>query len=100
LALRSNIGRHQPDELAFIPEVGLNVGLQLTRHLKLYAGYSFLWVNMVARAGEQIDPVVNVTQFPILSGAGSLVGPARPAFNFDGADFWAQGLNFGLELRY
>jgi hypothetical protein len=100
LALRSNIGRHQRDELAFIPEVGLNVGVQLTRHVKLYAGYSFLWVSTVARAGGQIDPVVNVTQFPIRSGNGPLVGPARPAFNFDGTDFWAQGLNFGLELRY
>ena len=99
-ALRSNIGRHQRDELAFIPEVGLNVGFQLTRHLKLFAGYSFLWVSTVARAGEQIDPVINVTQFPIRSGDGPLVGPARPAFNFDGTDFWAQGLNFGLELRY
>ncbi len=100
LALRSNIGRHQRDELALIPEVGLNVGLQLTSQLKLYAGYSFLWVSTVARAGEQIDPVVNVSQFPIRSGNGPLVGPARPAFNFDGADFWAQGLNLGLELRY
>lgn len=99
-ALRSNIGRHQRDELTFIPEVGLNGGLQLTRHLKLYPGYSFLWVSTVARAGEQIDPVVNVTQFPIRSGNGPLVGPARPAFNFDETDFWAQGLNFGLELRY
>jgi hypothetical protein len=68
--------------------------------LQLYAGYSFLWLNTVARAGEQIDPVVNVTQFPILSGSGPLRGPARPAFNFDGNDFWAQGLNLGLELRY
>jgi hypothetical protein len=100
LALRSNIGRHQRDELAFLPEVGFNVGLQLTHYAKLYAGYSFLWVSTVARAGEQIDPVVNVTQFPILSGNGPLIGPARPAFNFAGADFWAQGLNVGLELRY
>jgi hypothetical protein len=100
LALRSNIGRHQRDELAFLPELGLTVGLQLTRQLKLYAGYSFLWVSTVARAGEQIDPVVNVTQFPILSGNGPLAGPARPAFNFSGTDFWAQGLNLGLELRY
>jgi hypothetical protein len=99
-ALRSNGGRHQRDELAFIPEVGLNAGFQLTRHLKLYAGYSFLWVSTVARAGEQIDPVVNVSQFPIRSGVGPLVGPARPALNIAGTDFWAQGLNFGLELRY
>jgi hypothetical protein len=99
-ALRTNIGRHRRDELAFIPEVGLNVGWQLTRCLKLYAGYSFLWVSTVASAGGQIDPVINVTQFPIRSGNSPLVGPARPAFNFDGTDFWAQGLNVGLELRY
>jgi hypothetical protein len=99
-ALRSNAGHHQRDELAFIPEVGLDVGLQLTRHAKLYAGYSFLWVSTVARAGEEIDPVINTTQFPIRSGNNPLVGPARPAFNFGGSDFWAQGLNFGLELTY
>lgn len=100
LALRSNIGHHQRDQLAFLPEVGLNVGLQLTRYLKVYAGYTFLWVSTVARAGEQMDPVVNVTQFPILSGNGPLVGPARPAFHFAGTDFWAQGMNFGLQLRF
>ena len=99
-ALRSNIGRRQRDELAFVPEVGLNVGVQLTRHLKLFVGYSFLWISTVARAGEQIDPVINVSQFPIRSGDGPLVGRARPAPKFHGTDFWAQGLNFGMELSY
>lgn len=99
-ALRSNIGRHQRDELAFVPELNLNLGWQLTPRMRAYAGYSFLWISTVARAGEQIDPVVNTTQFPIRSGNGALVGPARPAFNFVSSDFWAQGLNFGLELRY
>src|SRR5262249_51425182 len=99
-ALASNSGQHNEDELAFIPDVSLNVGLQLTRHLKLYVGYSFLWISTVARAGEQLDPVINVTQFPIRGGAGPLVGPARPAFTVDGNDFWAQGINIGLELTY
>jgi Putative beta barrel porin-7 (BBP7) len=100
LALRSNIGSHERNELAFVPEVGVNIGLQLTRRLKACVGYSFLWVSTVARAGEQIDPVVNVTQFPILSGNGPLVGPARPAIKFAETDFWAHGLNFGFELTY
>lgn len=100
LALRSNIGSHEREELAFVPEVGVNIGLQLTRRLKACVGYSFLWVSSVVRAGEQIDPVVNVTQFPILSGNGPLVGPARPALKFAETDFWAHGLNFGLELTY
>jgi len=99
-ALRSNIGSYQRSELAFIPEVDVNIGWQLTSQLKLYAGYSFLWINSVARAGEQIDPVINTTQFPIRSGDGPLVGPARPAFTFERSDFWAQGLSIGLELRY
>jgi hypothetical protein len=99
-ALRSNSGRHQQDELAFVPEVGLNVGLQMTRRLKLFTGYSFLWISTVARAGEQIDPVINTTQYPIRSGNSPLVGPARPAFPFNQSDFWAQGVRFGLELSF
>ena len=100
LALRSNIGSHEQDKIAFVPELGVNIGLQLTRRLKACVGYSFLWVSSVVRAGEQIDPVVNVTQFPILSGNGPLVGPARPALKLAETDFWAHGLNFGLELTY
>jgi len=100
LALRSNIGSHDRDELAFVPEIGFKTGLQLTRRLKACIGYSFLWVSTVARAGEQIDPVVNITQFPILSGNGPLVGRARPALKFAETDFWAHGLNVGLELTY
>lgn len=99
-ALRTNIGRHQRNQVAVIPEVRVDVGLQLTSHLKLRAGYTFLWVSTVARAGEQIDPGINTTVFPILSGNGPLVGPARPAFTFAGTDLWVHGVNVGLELRY
>jgi hypothetical protein len=78
LALRSNIGSHERDELAFVPEVGVNIGLHLTRRLKARVGYSFLWVSRVARAGEQIDPVVNVTQFPTIGQwAACRTGPAH-----------------------
>ena len=99
-ALRSNSGRHQQEELAFMPEVGVNLGWQMTRRLKVFAGYSFLWISKVARAGEQIDPVINTAQYPIRSGDSPLVNPARPAFPFNQSDFWAQGLNAGLEFRW
>lgn len=98
--MRSNIGSHEQDQFAFVPELGVNIGLQLTRRFKARVGYSFLWVSSVARAGEQIDPVVNVTQFPILSANGPLVGPARPSVKFADTDFWAHGLNFGFEVTY
>ena len=99
LALPTNIGTHRRDVLACVVELGLNVGLQLTSRTRLYGGYTLLWVSSVARAGEQIDPVVNESQFPICSGAGPLVGPPRPALEFDGTDFWAQAISLGLEFR-
>jgi hypothetical protein len=96
LALPSNIGRFSRDFFTWAPEVGLNLGYQFTPHLRGYVGYNFLYWSDVLRPGNQIDRVVNVNQLPpAIPG-----GPARPAFTFNGSDFWAQGVNFGLEFRY
>jgi hypothetical protein len=96
LAQPTNIGKFNRDLFGVVPEVGLNIGYQLTDHIRLFAGYGFLFWSNVARPGRAVDPVVNVSQ---LSG-GTLVGPAHPAFAFHGSNFWAQGVNFGLELKY
>jgi hypothetical protein len=96
LALPSNIGHHSRDVVTFIPEVGLGLGYQLTDHTRLTLGYNFLYWNNVVRPGNQIDRVVNTNQIPPpLPG-----GPPRPAFSFNGSEFWAQGINLGLEFRY
>jgi hypothetical protein len=100
LALPSNLGRYGKDQFAVVPEVGLNVGYAVTRHLRLTFGYTFLYWSRVFRAGDQIDTVINPTAFNAAVGNGSLVGPARPTFTFKDSDFWAQGLNFGAEFRY
>jgi hypothetical protein len=96
LALPTNSGHFSRDAFTVVPEAGLNVGYQVTDHMRLFVGYTLLYWSRVARPGQQIDTTLNTTQ---LSG-GQLVGPARPAFAFHGTDFWAQGVNFGLELRY
>ena len=100
LALPSNLGRSGKDQFAVVPEVGLNVGYAVTRHLRLTFGYTFLYWSRVFRAGDQIDTVLNPTAFNAAVGNGPLVGPARPTFTFKDSDFWAQGLNFGAEFRY
>jgi hypothetical protein len=101
LALPSNGGRHSRDVFAVVPEVGINFGMQLTTHLRARVGYTFLYVSNVVRGGDQIDRTVNLTQRPALVGpAPALVGPARPYFAFRDTDFWAQGINAGLEFRY
>ena len=85
-----------------MPQVEVNAGYQVCDHLCLHAGYTFLYWSRVARPGDQIDRVINPTQAPAINGTfpGSLSGPARPALTIHDTDFWAQGLNFALELRY
>jgi hypothetical protein len=100
LALSTNSGRFNRDEFSVVPEAGINVGCQLTPHLRASFGYTFLAWTQVLRPAEQIDRTVNITQLPPAAGPTNLVGAPRPAFNFRDTDFWAQGLNFGLEFRF
>jgi hypothetical protein len=99
LALPSNSGRFERDAFAVVPEVTLNVRYRVTNWLSVYAGYTFLYWSEVARPGDQVDAGVDRRQVPtsILAGGG---GATRPAFSFAGTDFWAQGINVGLEFRY
>jgi hypothetical protein len=101
LALPTNSGRFSRDEFAVLPEGGINVGLRLTTHLRAHVGYTFLYLSNVVRGADQIDRGLNLSQRPSVTGApGTLVGPARPQFIFQDTDFWAQGLNAGVEFRY
>ena len=96
LAQPTNIGSYSDSVFSVIPEAQFNVGYQITRHLRLYTGYTFLYFTNVARAGKQIDPTVNSSQI----GGDPLVGPANPAFSFKSTGLWAQGITFGGELRF
>jgi hypothetical protein len=100
LALQSNIGNYRRDEFSVVPEIGLNVGYRVSGHLRAFVGYTFLYWTQVVRPGEQLDVSLNTTQIPTSRTFGPLAGPARPAFLFKDSDFWAQGLNFGLEFRF
>jgi hypothetical protein len=99
-ALPTNIGSHNREILTIVPQGMFNVGFAFTPWMRAYAGYTFLYIQDVSRAGNAIDRTINISQVPTAVGPGSLVGPARPAFSFHETDFWAQGVNFGLEFRY
>jgi hypothetical protein len=100
LALPSNIGRFHDSEFAVIPEVGLQVGYQFNPHVRAFVGYDFLYWSDVARPGGQLDLGVNPLRVPVLHTPGPVTGPARPAFAANQTDFWAQGLEVGMEVRY
>jgi hypothetical protein len=96
LALPSNMGRHRSDDFAVVPEIGLGVSYQLAPHVLARFGYTFLYWLKVARAGEQIDPVVNPNLLPpAIPG-----GPQRPAYLGATESLWVHSLNLGLEITF
>ncbi len=96
LALPTNSGTSRQSSFSAIPELGINVGYDLTPRLKATFGYTFLYWSRVARPADQIDMNLNPSQFP----PGALVGYPAPEAKFIVSDYWAQGLNFGLDYRY
>jgi hypothetical protein len=96
LALPSNMGNFSQTRFAFVPEVALKLGYQVTSQLRIHAGYDFLFWSHVVRPGNVIDTGINPTQLP----PGTLVGASRPAPRLEGSDFWAQGLNLGAVFSF
>lgn len=96
LSQDSNIGVHEFDSFSVVPELGVQLKYDLTPCLQASFGYSFLYWSKVGRAGEQIDTDVNLTQQP----PGPATGELRPIYPQASNDFWAQGLNVGLEYTF
>lgn len=98
LAQTSNIGTYRQNEFAVVPEFNMNVGYQLTDHLRLSLGYSFIYWSNVVRPGEHISRDVNPNLLP--PPADPFSGALRPEFAFDTTDYWVQGINFGAHYRW
>jgi hypothetical protein len=100
LALSSNSGTFTRNAFAVVPEVGATLGFRITDHLLVFAGYTFLYWNDVARPGNQVDLALNPNLIPTSTTFGVPGGAARPAPGVHGTEFWAQGVNIGLTLHY
>src|SRR6202040_2758039 len=64
LASESNSGHFTRDVFAVVPELGINVGCQITRHLRASVGYTFLYWSSVVRPGGQVDVGLSGTRIP------------------------------------
>lgn len=92
LAQPSNTGKHADDTFAVLNEISIQAGWQCNDYVQFFVGYSFLYTSSVIRPADLVDLSVNLAQ--------GVAGPARPAFAPRNTDFWAHGLNAGLEIRY
>lgn len=76
--LRGLMGAEQTN-FAVLPSFNVQVGCQLTRHLRLFGGYSFAYLSRTARLGDALSPV---------------------STNLVITDFWVQSIGFGGEFRF
>jgi hypothetical protein len=97
-AVGSNSGTYQRDVFAMIPQLGVELGCQLTCHWRAMVGYNILYWGCVTRAADQIDLNLDPRNIPP-------VDPDRPGLPFPAfagrtSCFWAQGVNVGAEYRF
>lgn len=96
-ALGTNQGTYARDRVAYIPEANLKVGYFVRPNVAVSVAYNFMYISNVVLGGDQIDRNLNLSQ----TNGGPLVGPATPQFlGFRETDFWAQGINLGLEVTF
>lgn len=102
LARPSNIGSYNRNVFSVVPELGVQVGLQVTDHLRLFVGYNLLvWTN-VQRPGAAVSRVVNGTYLQRSGNGGPVPPVGREATFFipSSTTFWAQGVTAGLEWKF
>jgi hypothetical protein len=97
-ALESNIGDYRSSQWTVVPELDLQLGYLIQPRLRLLLGYSCLYFPGLARASEQIDPVINPNLLPPV--IDPVTGPARPAYPAQRSDVWIQGVTAGIEYRW
>ncbi|QDS91366.1 hypothetical protein FF011L_00950 [Roseimaritima multifibrata] len=82
------------DVFAFAPEANLKIGYRMRNHVNFTVGYSFIYWNRVALAGDQIDR--NVDQTAVLTNNPS----TSPARKFNDRGFFVQGIDLGISVDY
>lgn len=95
----TNIGNTDNDEFGVIPELQMNLGINLTKRLTMFLGYNGVYVNRVVRPGNELNPFINSATVPLSPNYGTATAPSLRA-SLNQTDFWLHGAAFGLQWRY
>jgi len=95
----SNLGSLSRGVFTIVPELDLTVGYQYSDWLRFTLGYSALYWSQVARSADQINLNINPSEISALH---LLNGPATvpTTMTLRTSNFWAQGINVGIEIRF
>jgi hypothetical protein len=83
------------DTFTFAPEVNFKLAYQMRQHVHFTVGYSLVYWDSVALAGEQIDPVVDARRIENLA-----LTDQEPEYVFQDAAFFVQGIDLGVTAEY
>jgi putative beta barrel porin BBP7 len=100
LALPTNMGRVTHNELTLLPELSVSLGYQVSEGIRLYVGYDLTYWSNVVRPGDQIDRNINRSYVPTSEFFGGPAFPQDPVILFRTTDWWMQGINFGVAVRF
>jgi hypothetical protein len=96
LGLYTNGGSHQADVFTMVPQLGAEMGYQVSDKLRVFCGYNLIYWACVSRAADQIDLNIDPRNLPPpLSGSAPF-----PTYPDKQSSFWAQGINAGFECRF
>lgn len=96
LALPSNMGVYDSERFSVVPDLSVTVGYDFSPQVRATIGYEMTYWSNVARPGDQIDLNIDPRQLP--PPASSFA--AQPAFQLRTSEYWAQGLNLGLDMKF
>jgi hypothetical protein len=94
----TNSGTFQQDTFVVIPQLGVELGYQVTSRTRAYIGYNLLYWGNVLRAGDQIDQNLDPRNWAGAPDAANAL--PFPQYPNRSSNFWAQGINLGLEVRF
>ncbi len=88
----SNTGNFHFEHISVVPEVNLNVGIQITDNFKFSFGYGVFDMSNVVRPGSLIQSKIEIQTTGIPG--------TFPTSHHNTTDFWAQWVNFGFEFVF
>ncbi|MBI3411090.1 MAG: BBP7 family outer membrane beta-barrel protein [Planctomycetes bacterium] len=106
LAVASNSGLTVKNEFAIVPELGVQLGFQITRNWRAFVGGNLFYISSVARAGDSISNNLDSRLGPTLSrpDLGQPFDPTLrtgpPNAQVRSTDFWGYGFSLGLEFAF
>jgi hypothetical protein len=96
----TNIGHTSTNWFTIVPEVGMTLGLQVTKNIRAQVGGTFLYINNVLRPASQVNNHVDPSFVPAAGGRGVIGGMHQPQPLMREDDFWAAGANAGITIQY